>query len=432
MKILIKGGHVVDPANNIDEVMDIYIADGVIQEVGKDIEAQVAGVDMEVIDAAGMTVVPGLVDMHVHLRDPGQEYKEDIETGTKAAVMGGVTSVACMPNTKPVVDNKAIVSYIINKAKEVGYANVYPIGAVSKGLEGKELAEIGEMKFAGAVAISDDGRPVYNSSLMRKAIQYSSMFDMKVISHCEDNSLAEDGHMNEGYTATKLGLKGIPNAAEDVQIARDIIIAESLGLPVHIAHVSTKGGVELVRQGKSRGVKVTCETCPHYFSLTDEACDGFNTLAKMNPPLRTPEDVEAIKAGLADGTIDAIVTDHAPHHKDEKDCEFGYALNGIVGLETSLGVGIKYLVNEGVLTMSQLVEKMSLNPSKILGIAKGTLGEGKIADITIFNPDDKWTVDIQKLNSKSKNSPYDGYELCGKPQYVIVGGKIIVNQGVLL
>ena len=432
MKILIKGGHVVDPANNIDEVMDIYVADGIIQEVGKDIETQVAGVEMEVIDAAGMTVVPGLVDMHVHLRDPGQEYKEDIETGTKAAVMGGVTSVACMPNTKPVVDNKAIVSYIINKAKEVGYANVYPIGAVSKGLEGKELAEIGEMKFAGAVAISDDGRPVYNSSLMRKAIQYSSMFDMKVISHCEDNSLAEDGHMNEGYTATKLGLKGIPNAAEDVQIARDIIIAESLDLPVHIAHVSTKGGVELVRQGKSRGVKVTCETCPHYFSLTDEACDGFNTLAKMNPPLRTPEDVEAIKAGLADGTIDAIVTDHAPHHKDEKDCEFGYALNGIVGLETSLGVGIKYLVDEGVLTMSQLVEKMSLNPSKILGIAKGTLGEGKIADITIFNPDEKWTVDIQKLNSKSKNSPYDGYELCGKPQYVIVGGKIIVNQGVLL
>jgi len=432
MKILIKGGHVVDPANNIDEVMDIYVADGVIQEVGKDIEEQIAGVDMEVIDASGMTVVPGLVDMHVHLRDPGYEYKEDIETGTKAAVMGGVTSVACMPNTNPVVDNKAIVSYIINKAKEVGYANVYPIGAVSKGLEGKELAEIGEMKFAGAVAISDDGRPVYNSSLMRKAIQYSSMFDIKVISHCEDNSLAEDGHMNEGYTATKLGLKGIPNAAEDVQIARDIIIAESLDLPVHIAHVSTKGGVELIRQGKSRGVKVTCETCPHYFSLTDEACDGFNTLAKMNPPLRTPEDVEAIKAGLADGTIDAIVTDHAPHHKDEKDCEFGYALNGIVGLETSLGVGIKYLVNEGVLTMSQLVEKMSLNPSKILGIAKGTLGEGKIADITIFNPDEKWTVDIEKLNSKSKNSPYDGYELCGKPQYVIVGGKIIVNQGVLL
>jgi len=432
VKILIKGGHVVDPANNIDEVMDIYIADGVIQEVGKNIEEQVSGVDMEVIDASGMTVVPGLVDMHVHLRDPGYEYKEDIETGTKAAVMGGVTSVACMPNTKPVVDNKAIVSYIINKAKEVGYANVYPIGAVSKGLEGKELAEIGEMKFAGAVAISDDGRPVYNSSLMRKAIQYSSMFDIKVISHCEDNSLAEDGHMNEGYTATKLGLKGIPNAAEDVQIARDIIIAESLGLPVHIAHVSTKGGVELIRQGKSRGVKVTCETCPHYFSLTDEACDGFNTLAKMNPPLRTPEDVEAIKAGLADGTIDAIVTDHAPHHKDEKDCEFGYALNGIVGLETSLGVGIKYLVNEGVLTMSQLVEKMSLNPSKILGIAKGTLGEGKIADITIFNPDEKWTVDIEKLNSKSKNSPYDGYELCGKPKYVIVGGKIIVNQGVLL
>ncbi len=432
MKILIKGGHVVDPGNNIDEVMDVYVADGKIQDVGKDIESELEGIDMEIIDASGMVVTPGLVDMHVHLRDPGQEYKEDIETGTKAAVMGGVTSVACMPNTKPVTDNKTVVSYIINKAKEVGYANVYPIGAVSKDLCGKELAEIGEMKFEGAVAISDDGRPVYDSGLMRKAIQYASMFDMKVISHCEDNSLAEGGHMNEGFTASKLGLKGIPNAAEDVQIARDIIIAESLDLPVHIAHVSTKGGVELIRQAKKRGVKVTAETCPHYFSLTDEACDGFNTLAKMNPPLRTPEDVEAIKEGLKDGTLDAIVTDHAPHHKDEKDCEFGYALNGIVGLETSLGLGLKYLVNEGVLTMSQLVEKMSYNPSKILGIAKGTLGECKIADITIFDPSEKWTVDIQKLHSKSKNSPFHGFELCGKPQYVIVGGEIIVNQGVLL
>ena len=432
MKILIKDGHVVDPANNIDEQLDIFVDNGIIQDVGKNLQNELEGVEMEIIDAAGMVVTPGLVDMHVHLREPGFEYKEDIETGTRAAVMGGVTSVACMPNTKPVIDNKAIVQYIINRAKEIGYANVYPVGAVSKGLEGKELAEIGEMKFAGAVAITDDGKPVSSSSLMRRAIQYSSMFDMKVISHCEDFGLADEGHMNEGYTATKLGLRGIPNAAEDAQVARDIIIAESLGLGVHIAHVSTKGAVELIRQAKARGVDVTCETCPHYFTLTDEACDGFNTFAKMNPPLRTPEDVEAIKQGLKDGTIDCIVTDHAPHHDDEKKCEFAAAANGIVGLETSLGLGLKFLVNEGVLTLSELVKKMSLNPSNILGIAKGTLGEGKIADITIFNPNEPWTVDITKLNSKSKNSPFDGYELCGKPKYVLVGGKIIVNQGVLL
>ena len=432
MKILIKNGQVIDPANNINDVLDIYINDGKIEDIGKDIATQRESLDLQIIDATDMVVVPGLVDMHVHLREPGQEYKEDIETGTRAAVMGGVTSVACMPNTKPVTDNQAVIKFIQQRAKEVGYANVYPIGAVSKNLEGKELAEIGEMKYAGAVAISDDGKPVYNSSLMRRAIQYADMFDIKVISHCEDQSLADEGVMNDGFIATRLGLKGIPNAAEDVQIARDILIAEELGMSVHIAHVSTKGGVELVRQAKARGVKVTCETCPHYFSLTEEACDGFNTLAKMNPPLRTQEDVEAIKNGLKDGTIDCIVTDHAPHHPDEKMCEFAAALNGIVGLETSLGLAIKCLVNEGVLTMSEVIEKMSYNPSKILGIAKGTLGEGKIADITIFNPNEKWTVDITKLNSKSKNSPFDGFELYGKPQYVIVGGKIVVNQGVLI
>ncbi len=432
MRILIKNGHVIDPANNIDEVLDILADNGKITDIGKDLSAELDGLDMQVIDATGMIVAPGLVDMHVHLREPGFEYKEDIETGTRAALMGGVTSVACMPNTKPVTDNETVIKYIIERAKEVGYANVYPVGAVSKGLEGKELSEIGEMKFAGAVAISDDGRPVYNSSLMRRAIQYADMFDMRVISHCEDLSLVDGGCMNDGFTASRLGLKGIPNSAEDVQIARDILIAEELGMGVHIAHVSTKGGVEIIRQAKARGVDVTCETCPHYFTLTDEACDGFNTLAKMNPPLRTPEDVEAIKEGLKDGTIDAIVTDHAPHHPDEKMCEFAASANGIVGLETSLGLSLKYLVKEGVLTLSELIEKMSYNPSKILGISKGTLGEGKIADITIFNPDEEWTVDVSKLSSKSKNSPFDGFKLLGKPQYVIVGGKIIVNQGVLL
>ena len=430
MRILIKGGRAIDPENGIDKVTDIFVDKGVISEIGDNLELD--GIEMEVIDAKGKIVSPGLVDMHCHLRDPGQEYKEDIETGTRAAVMGGITSVACMPNTKPVVDNEAVVSYIINKAKEVGYCNVYPIGAVSKGLKGEELAEIGEMKFAGAVAISDDGRPVTESGLMRRAMEYADMFDMKVISHCEDLGLADGGYMNEGAVATAMGLRGISRAAEEVMVSRDIIIAEAIGTPIHIAHVSTRLSVDLVRQAKKRGVKVTCETCPHYFTLTEKAVEGFNTFAKMNPPLRTDDDVQAIKDGLKDGTIDCIVTDHAPHHIDEKQCEFALALNGIVGFETSLGLGLKYLVNEGVLTINELIEKMAVNPSRILGLNKGNLRVGNAADITIFDPEKEWTVDITKLHSKSKNSPYDGFTLCGKPEYVIVGGDIKVNQGVLL
>lgn len=431
MKILIKGGRVIDPANNIDEVTDVFIEDGVISEIG--VNSDLEGINnIQIIDASGKIVAPGLVDMHVHLREPGQEYKEDIESGTRAAVMGGVTSVACMPNTEPVCDNEAIVSYIINKAKEVGYANVYPIGAVSKGLEGKELAEIGSMKFAGAVAISDDGRPVEDSGLMRRAIIYSDMFDIPVISHCEELTLTNDGSMNDGDTATAMGLRGIPRSAEEVMAARDILVAEGENKRVHIAHISTRGTVELVREAKKRGVKVTCETCPHYFSLTEEACMGFNTNAKMNPPLRTADDVAAIKEGLADGTIDCIVTDHAPHHIDEKNCEFALAKNGIVGLETSLGLGIKCLVDEGVLTINELIRKMTVNPSNILGIARGTLGVGKAADVVIFDIDKEWTVDITKLHSKGKNSPYDGWILKGKPEYVIVGGKVRVYQGELM
>lgn len=429
MKILIKNGHVIDPANGIDEVTNIFIDNGVIAEVG--VDSDLEGIEMEVIDASGKIVAPGLVDMHVHLREPGQEYKEDIESGTRAAVFGGVTSVACMPNTNPVCDNETVVNYIKSRAAEVGYANVYPVGAVSKGQEGKLLAEIGEMAFAGAVAVSDDGHPVENSGLMRRAIEYSGMFDVVVISHCEDMALGE-GDMNEGAVASAMGLRGISRAAEEVMAARDAIIAEAIGGRVHIAHISTKGTVELIRQAKKRGVRITCETCPHYFALTEDACKDFNTNAKMNPPLRTSEDVEAIKEGLADGTIDCIVTDHAPHHPDEKECEFGLAKNGIVGLETSLGLGIKYLVKEGVLTMSQLIEKMALNPSRILGISKGTLSPGHAADIVIFDPDKEWTVDINKLHSKGKNSPYDGFELFGKPEYVLVGGEIVINQGELM
>ncbi len=430
MKILIKNGHVIDPANGIDEVTDIYVKDGVIAEIGKNDDLD--GVEnVQVIDAQGKIVAPGLVDMHVHLREPGQEYKEDIETGTRAAVYGGVTSVACMPNTDPVCDNETVVRYIKERAKEVGYANVYPVGAISKGLEGQYLAEIGEMAFNGAVAITDDGKPVENSALMRRAMQYSDMFDITVISHCEDMALGE-GDMNEGAVATEMGLRGISPAAEEVMAARDILVAESVGCRVHIAHISTKNTVELIRQAKKRGVKVTCETCPHYFSLTDEACRGYNTNAKMNPPLRTAEDVLAIKEGLKDGTIDCIVTDHAPHHPDEKECEFGYAKNGIVGLETSLGLGIKCLVKEGYLTMSELIEKMSKNPSEVLGIAKGTLSVGHSADVVIFDPETSWTVDINELHSKSKNSPFDGFELYGKPEYVLVNGKVVINSGELM
>ena len=429
MKLLIKNGHVIDPANGIDEVTDVYINNGEIAEIGKD--EDLAGVEMQIIDAEGKIVAPGLVDMHVHLREPGQEYKETIETGTLAAVYGGVTSVACMPNTEPVCDNETVVRFIKERAKETGYANVFPVGAVSKGLEGKFLAEIGDMVFSGAVAITDDGHPVENAALMRRAMQYSDMFDIAVISHCEDMSLGE-GDMNEGAVASELGLRGISPSAEEVMASRDILLAENLGCRVHIAHISTKGTVELVRQAKKRGVKVTCETCPHYFSLTDEACRGYNTNAKMNPPLRTAEDVLAIKEGLKDGTIDCIVTDHAPHHPDEKQCEFGYAKNGIVGLETSLGLGIKNLVNVGYLTKSQLIEKMSKNPSEILGIAKGTLSVGRSADIVIFDPESEWTVDTSKLHSKSKNSPFDGFRLYGKPEYVIVNGNIVINAGELM
>lgn len=430
MRILIKGGRVIDPENGIDKVTDVFIDKGVISEIG--INPEIEGIEMEVIDAAGKIVSPGLVDMHCHLRDPGQEYKEDIETGTRSAVMGGITSIACMPNTKPAADNEAVISYIINKAKEVGYVNVYPIGAVSKGLKGEELAEIGEMKFAGAVAISDDGRPVTESGLMRRAMEYADMFDMKVISHCEDLGLADGGYMNEGAVATAMGLRGISRAAEEAMVSRDIIIAEAIGTPIHIAHVSTRLSVELVRQAKMRGVRVTCETCPHYFSLTEKAVEGYNTFAKMNPPLRTEDDVEAIKEGLRDGTIDCIVTDHAPHHIDEKNCEFAQALNGIVGFETSLGLGLEYLVKPGVLTINELISKMAVNPSRILGLNKGNLKVGNAADITIFDYDKEWTVDISKLHSKSKNSPYDGFKLRGKPEYVIVGGEIKVNRGILL
>ena len=370
--------------------------------------------------------------MHCHLRDPGYEYKEDIETGTRSAVVGGFTSIACMPNTNPVIDNQAMVKYIMSKSESVGVVNVYPIGAITKGLDGKELSEIGELKFSGVVAISDDGKPVMDASLMRRALQYASMFETPVISHCEDITLVDDGVMNEGYTSTHLGLKGITRAAEEVMVARDIILAETVNAPIHIAHVSTKSSVDIIRRAKSRGVRVTCETCPHYFTLTDEAVEGYNTYAKVNPPLRTAADVEAIKEGLRDGTIDAIATDHAPHHYDEKNTEFDKAANGMVGFETALSLGITYLVKPGILTLNDLVMKMCVNPAHILGLYKGSLTINHSADVVIIDTDEEYEVDINKFHSKSKNSPFDGYKLSGTVHYTIVGGKIIVRQKVLL
>lgn len=424
MKILIKGGRVMNPATGFDSVCDVYIIDGIIEKIGADITEQAD----KVIDATGKIVAPGLIDMHTHLREPGQEYKEDIKSGTRAAAQGGFTSVACMPNTSPVLDNAPLVEFVKNKAAKEGCVNVYPIGAVSKGQKGEQLAEIGDMKEAGAVAVSDDGRPVSNPVLMRHAMEYADMFGMLVISHCEDLNLVAGGSMNEGFVSTRLGLKGIPNAAEEVQIARDVILAKETGKRLHIAHVSTAGGVEIIRQAKKQGIRVTAETCPHYFTLTDEAVEGFDTNAKMNPPLRTQKDVDAVIEGLCDGTLDAIATDHAPHHRDEKEVEFAVAANGIVGLETALCLGITHLVRKKYLTLSELLAKMTCNPADILSLNKGKLEEKADADIVIFSDDEAYTVDKETFASKSKNTPYHGWEVYGRVECTIVGGKVVYER----
>ncbi len=421
MKLLIKGGYLVDAKSSTEGIFDLLVEEGKIIEIAEHIDE----IGCVVVDATGKYVLPGLVDAHCHLRDPGFEYKEDIESGTRSAAAGGFTSIACMPNTNPVTDSEAVVKYILNKAEQEGYVHVYPIGAITKGQKGEELAEIGELKFAGAVAISDDGKPVKSASLMKKALQYASMFDITVISHCEDVDLAEEGVMNEGYMSTILGLKGIPAAAEETMVARELILAEYTGVPIHIAHVSTALSVEMIRNAKKRGVKVTCETCPHYFSLTEEACSGYDTNAKVNPPLRTAKDVAAIMEGIADDTIDIIATDHAPHHVDEKNVEFSLAANGFVGFETAVPLALTYLVKPGVITMAKLVEKMSLNPSKILGLNKGSLEIGGAADITIIEMEEEIVIDVNKFRSKSKNSPFGGSKLFGKVWYTIVDGKVV-------
>lgn len=418
MRIKITGGVVIDPVQMTTAQGDILIENNQIVD-------RLSGAPERIIDASGQLVMPGLIDPHSHLRDPGYEYREDIVTGTRAAARGGFTAVACMPNTRPVVDNPVVVRYIADKANREGYCKVLPIGAVSKNQEGKELAEIGLMAEAGVVAISDDGKPVLTADLMKKAIQYAAQFNLTVISHCEDPSLAEGGHMNEGLVSLELGLRGIPTLAEEVMVARDILIADYTGLPVHLAHLSTAGSIDLVRQAKSRGIQVTCETCPHYFTLTDEACRDFNVNAKMNPPLRTAKDVAAVIEGLRDGTIDMIGTDHAPHHADEKQIEFGLANMGIIGFETAFALGYTYLVMTGHLSLPQLVAKMSTNPAQLFHQKMGRLEPGYPADITLVDVDHPFVFDKNTSVSKARNTPFHGWLLQGLVKMTICDGKVV-------
>ena len=427
-KLLIKGGKVVSPADDLNEELDLLVVDGKVTEVAEEIDASEA----EVIDATGKIVTPGLIDMHVHLREPGFEHKEDIKSGTESAAAGGFTSVACMPNTEPVVDNATVVNYINDKAKINAKVNVFPIGSITKGLEGKELAEIGFMKEAGIVAISDDGETVMNSELMKLALEYVKAFDLPVISHCEDKTLTENGVVHEGYYSTVTGLDAIPAAAEDIIVARDIRLAEMTGTPLHIAHVSTKRAVELVRDAKARGVQVTAEVTPHHFTLTDEAITTFDTNTKVNPPLRSSEDVTAIKEGLADGTIDVIATDHAPHAWEEKDVEYDYAPFGIAGLETALPLVITELVKPEVLSLEEAIEKLTVNPAQILSLNKGSLTVGEDADITVIDLDQEYEVDANKFYSKGKNSPFIGEVLGGRAVATIVNGKLVMKNNEIL
>ena len=430
--LLITNGRVLDPANGIDDHLNILVDNGTIVEVShSEFKKQGGGEKAKVIDAREMLVVPGLIDMHVHLREPGHEYKETIQTGCQAAAAGGFTSIACMPNTNPVNDNKSVTEFIIDRAGREGCVNVFPVGAITKDLSGETLSEMGELRSAGAVAVSDDGKAVKNSELMRRAMEYAKTFDLLIICHCEDSDVAAGGVMNEGFTSTRLGLKGIPHAAEEIVVARDILLAELTGCRIHIAHVSTEGSVRIIREAKSRGVKVTAETAPHYFSLTEELLTSFNTNLKVNPPLRSARDVEAIKEGLKDGTIDVIATDHAPHSSLEKDIEFDYASPGMVGLETALPLALK-LVTEGIVSLPELVEKLTAQPSQILGVQKGTLSPGSEADITIIDPSQDYTVDASTFKSKSKNSPFDGWDVRGKVFSTLVKGQVIYDNGLLV
>jgi dihydroorotase len=427
MKLLIANGHLIDPQAPENTGMNVLIEDGRVSAWLKQNEK--APEDAEVFDASGLLVAPGFIDLHVHLREPGQEHKETIASGCAAAVAGGWTSVCPMPNTQPINDNAAITRYMIEQAERAGLANVFPVGAITKESSGNELAEMGEMKAAGAVAVSDDGRPVPNSGMMRRAMQYAKDFDLPVVDHCEDKSLSSGGVMHEGKLSLLLGLRGMPALAEEIDAVRDIILAKETGAHIHIAHISTKNAIEAVRRAKNEGINVTCEVTPHHFTLTDKAVEGYDTNTKMSPPLRSEEHLEAILEGLKDGTIDAIATDHAPHHADEKALEYDSAPFGITGLETAIGLAFNELVHKGIVDLVRLVELCSTNPAKIFKLHnRGTLKVGSFADVTILDPELEWTYKNSDSKSKSRNSPFDNLNFIGAPVATIVGGKIVYRR----
>jgi dihydroorotase len=434
MKRLLKGGRVVDPANGRDGQFDVLIDGDRIARIGRDLPVEDGARVVEI--PAGLVVCPGLIDIHVHLREPGQEHKETVATGTAAAVAGGFTAVACMPNTSPVNDNAGITEYILKKAAEANLARVYPIGAVSRGQKGEQLADIAELKSAGCVAITDDGHPVATALLMRRALEYASMFGMPVIEHCEEQTLKGDGVAHEGVHASALGLRGIPGEAESIMALRDISLAELTGGAVHIAHMSARQTLDAVRYGKARGARVTCEVTPHHFVLTDERLGApipYDTNTKMNPPLREAADRDAMLAGLADGSVDVIATDHAPHHYDEKQVEFDRAPFGITGLETAVSLCFDRLVHAGRMSLSRMIELLSVNPARVINVPGGSLAEGAPADISILAPDLAVTVSAAAMRSKSKNTPFDGWTLRGGVAATLVGGRpVFVNEAVAL
>jgi len=420
--ILLRGGRVLDPSQNLDAKGDVLIVDGKIAHAG----AKVAAPDgATIINCAGKVVSPGFIDVHCHLREPGREDVETIASGARAAAAGGFTAVCAMPNTAPVTDNQAAVGFIVRQAQRAAASRVYPIGAISVGQRGESLAEFGEMVGAGAVAVSDDGKPVVSAHLMRTALEYARTFGIPVADHCEEPTLAAGGAMNEGVMSARLGLKGIPGEAEEIMVIRDILLARLTGGHVHLCHMSTRGSVELIRWGKDRGINVTAEVCPHHLHLTEDAVDGYNTNAKMNPPLRTMKDVEALRDAVKDGTIDVIATDHAPHHYDEKEREFADAPNGIVGLETALAVVNTVLVQSEIITLAELVTKMSVTPAWLFHLPGGTLRKGAVGDVTVFDPTEAWTVDATQFRTKGRNSPWVGKTLTGRVHVTVVDGAIV-------
>lgn len=423
-KTVLRGGRVLDPSQNLDATGDLVLTDGKIENFWRAGETSYND-EYRVIDCGGLVVSPGFIDVHCHLREPGREDVETIATGARAAAVGGFTAVCAMPNTQPVTDNQAAVGFVLRQGQMANAARVHPIGAISLGQEGKALAEFGEMVGAGAVAVSDDGRPVASAHLMRTALEYARTFGIPVADHCEEPTLAAGGAMNEGLVSARLGLKGIPAEAEEIMVIRDILLARRTGGHVHLCHMSTRGSVELIRWGKERGIRVTAEACPHHLSLTENEVNGYNTNAKMNPPLRTEADVEAICDAVRDGTIDLVATDHAPHHYDEKEREFADAPNGIVGLETALAVVMKWLVKPGIIDLATLIDRMSVSPARIFSLPGGSLQRGAVADVTVFDPACEWKVDPARFVSKGRNSPYAGHTLQGVVMCTIVGGRIV-------